>query len=120
MSLELKELSEEERIALVALLQRVIAVDGRTGDEEAEHLRAVVAAIGKKSFQQASAIVDERFVEDEQLWNFVATVTRREARALIYESVLEAVLADVPHSDESQVLQQLSKLWHISPRVIPE
>ena len=118
MALTLKDLTEEERLALVALMEGAIEADRQASDPEIAQVRATIAALGKKAYQAAAEESDRRFNDDAELWRFLATIDRQEARELIYETVLEAVLADARVGEESELLKRLSRLWDISVRVV--
>lgn len=118
MALTLKDLTEEERLALVALMEGAIEADRHASDPEIAQVRATVAALGKKAYKAAAEESDRRFKDDAALWRFLATIDRQEARELIYETVLEAVLADAQVGEESELLKRLSRLWDISVQVV--
>ena len=54
MTLELKGLSDEEQVALVALIEGVVGADGHATDGETKQLRTLVAALGKKNYRAAA------------------------------------------------------------------
>jgi hypothetical protein len=118
MALELKDLNQNERLALAALLERAVAADRYVTDPEARQLHAIIAAVGRKAYEEAAEEADRRFPEEGDLWRFLDTVERQEARELIYETVLEAVLVDAPRSEENEVLAQLSRSWHVKARIV--
>jgi len=118
MALELKELNEEERLALVALLETAIAADSQASDGEAKQVRDCVAAMGKKAYQAAAAAADERFNDEAELWQFLATITRPAAREMIYEALLETILVDGPRSEETRLLDRLSAIWKVKARIV--
>jgi len=49
---------------------------------------------------------------------FLATIKHQKARELIYETVLEVVLADVPMREETALLKRRSRLWRIKAHVV--
>ena len=121
MALELKDLNDDERLALVALIEQAVEADRTVSAGEEREVHAIVAAVGKKAYEAAAEESDRRFSEDgEKLWLFLGTITRQEAREQIFETLLETVLADAPRSEETEVLERLSKLWHIKPRIVDE
>jgi len=118
MALELNDLTDEERVALVGLVELAIEADGRVTDPEAKQLRAIIAALGTKAYEAAADQADESFGDEDDLWTFLATIKRQEARELIYETVLEVVLADAPLRSEGDLLDRLSRLWQVKPRIV--
>ena len=51
--MELVDLDAEERVALLALLQRVVAADGRVSDDERDEIAELVEAFGEEGYRQA-------------------------------------------------------------------
>jgi uncharacterized tellurite resistance protein B-like protein len=120
MPVELKDLTQDERIALVALLQQVVEADTYVTDSEAEQVRAIVDAIGRDAYQAAVEEVDRRFEREVELRSFVQSIQRQEAREVIYEAVLEAALVDIPVKPERELLDWLAGIWNISTRIVDE
>lgn len=116
MALELKDLNEDERIALVALLAQVVEADTYVTDPEARRVRAIVRALGTKAYDAAVAEGDRRFEDKAELRRFVPTIERQEARELIYETLLETALVDTPVNAESELLDWLADVWKIKTR----
>jgi hypothetical protein len=115
--MELNQLTAEEQVALVALLEFVIEANGRVSEEEADCIDAVVGVIGEDAYRQAAAEVDRRFAGEEELRVFLLTITRQEARELIYETALQAATGDAIDAHESQLLEWLAGVWRISTRI---
>jgi len=115
--MELNQLSAEEQIALVALLEFVIESDGRVTEEEADRIDAVVAAIGEDAYRTAAAEVDQRFEDEEGLRAFLPAITRQEARELIYGTVLEAATSDAVDTRGSEMLEWLADVWQIATEI---
>jgi uncharacterized tellurite resistance protein B-like protein len=118
MALELQDLTDEERLALVALLGRVVEADTYVTDPEAARVRSIIAAVGQTAYQAAAEEADRRLASHEELRHFLATIKRQEARDLIYETMLEAALADVPVKPEREILDWLADIWSIKTRII--
>ncbi|MGD9762803.1 MAG: TerB family tellurite resistance protein [Candidatus Binatia bacterium] len=118
MALELKDLTENERLALVALLKLVAEADKYVTDPEAKQVRKIIAALGTKAYQAAMDEADRRFEDPEELRRFLQTIDRQEARELIYATLLEVALADAPLRPEIEILQWLERVWHVKARVV--
>jgi hypothetical protein len=114
--MELNELTREERIALVALLELAVEADATVSDDEVEELQETVDAIGADAYREAAAEVDNRFRDEDDLKAFLRTITRQEARELIYEAVLEAVMPDAIGAREAALLEWLAKEWSVTVR----
>ena len=115
--MELNELTAQEQVALVALLELVLESDARVSEEEADRIDAVVAAIGEDAYRRAAEDVDRRFDNEEDVRAFVATVTRQDAREVIYGTLLEAAITDAVDRHESDLLDWLAEVWHIATQV---
>jgi uncharacterized tellurite resistance protein B-like protein len=116
MPLELKDLNEDERIALVAMLAQVVEADSQATDPEARRVRAIAKALGTTAYDAAVAEGDRRFEDKAELRRFLPTIERQEARELIYGTLLETALADVPVSAEAEILDWLADIWNIKTR----
>jgi len=115
--MDLTQLTAEERIALVALLEFVIESDGRVSEDEADRIDAVVAAIGEDAYRTAAAEVDRRFEDEDGLRAFLPSITRPEARELIYGVILEAAISDAVSARESELLEWLADVWQIASQI---
>ena len=111
--MELRELSHDERLALVALLELVVESDRNPGDGEVAEIDRVVDALGRDEYQQLVTEVDRRFPTEEELRAFLPTIVRQEARDLIYGTALDTAIEDAVDVSESRVLDWLAKLWNV-------
>lgn len=115
--MELNDLTREERIALVALLEVVVESDAVVSDEELDEMQHVVAALGDDAYREAVDEANRRFRDENELKAFLPAITRQEAREVIYGTVLEAAIPDAIGAHESAVLDWLGKEWRIGVRV---
>jgi len=111
--MELNDLTAQEHIALVALLELVIESNAHVSEDEADRIDAVVEAIGEDAYRRAAAEVDSRFHDEQDVRAFIPTVTRQEARELIYGTLFEAAITDAVDSHESDLLEWLAEAWEI-------
>jgi hypothetical protein len=114
--MDLHDLTAEERVALVALLELVVESDARVSDDEADRLQAVIAAVGEDAYRAAAEEVDHRFASEEDARLFLRSIANQEARELIYETVLAAALPGPIDSRESGLLDWLAEAWNIQTR----
>ena len=77
MALELKDLTDDERLALVALLELVIGADHAVSDSEAQQLRTIIAAVGEEAYRAAAEEADSRFEDEETLRRFLPRSSAR-------------------------------------------
>lgn len=115
-AVELNELNENERIALLALLQRVVAADGRVSDGERDEIADLVEAFGEDGYRKAFDEAGRRFGEEKALKDFLKTIDRVEARELIVGMLLDAAIPGAVEGHESALLDWLSQTWGIETR----
>ena len=112
--MELSDLTHDERLALVALVENVIASDAEVSDDEAGHIERIAAVFGDENYRALADEVDVRFEDEAALKTFLAALLRQDARELIYGTVLDAALPDVIDRHESSLLGWLATEWGIT------
>lgn len=112
--MELSELSHDEQLALVALVEVVVASDAAVSDEEESFVVRLAGELGDEAYYALIDEADERFPDEAELKDFLGTIQRQEARELIYGTVLEAALPDVVDQHESSLLGWLATVWHVT------
>jgi uncharacterized tellurite resistance protein B-like protein len=115
--MELSDLTRDERVALVALLELVVESDATASDDELKELQRVIDAVGEAAYAEAAGEADERFHDEADLKAFLPSITRQEARELIYGAVLETALPDAMGAHESAMLEWLGKAWGIAVHI---
>lgn len=111
--MELRELNEDERLGLVALIEAAVQPDRQVSDEEEDVLADVIEALGPEAYDAAVTKVDEQLSGDDSLKKFLQRITRPDARELIYGTVLELAMSDVISGNESALLAWLADTWQI-------
>ncbi len=111
--MDLNELHAEEQVALVALLELVIESNARVSEAEADRIDAVVGAIGEDAYRRAAEEVDQRFHDEQDVRAFVPTITRQEAREVIFGTLFDAAITDGIDTHESDLLEWLAHAWQI-------
>ena len=61
----------------------------------------------------AVAEVDKRFSDEQTLRKFLSTISRQEAREVIYGTVIEAAMTDTVDGRESALLDWLAGEWNV-------
>jgi len=115
--MELSDLTHEEKVALVALLEMVVAADGAVSGSELAQLDRVIAELGSDTYAALADEVDRRFPSEDELRPFLARLGRPEARELIYGAVLDAAIPGAVEVRESRVLDWLARAWGVTVRV---
>lgn len=114
--MDLHELNGDERVALVALLEMIVASDGEVSRDEQKQIKRLIHAIGEDAYRAAVAEADARFRTDDAARAFLTTIHRPEARELIYEAALEAAMAQAITSREADLLTWLAEQWKLPVR----
>jgi hypothetical protein len=115
--MELSDLTREERVALAALLELVVDSNAAVSEDELEEVQHVVQAVGDVAYAEAADEAAARFRDEADLKAFLPSITRREARELIYGAVLEAALPDTMGAHESAMLNWLGEEWGVAVRI---
>ncbi len=114
--MELSDLNHDERLALVALIEFIGESQAETSEEDAEISRAV-AILGASTWMRLAGEVDRRFHDAQGLKDFLGSIGRPEARALIFEAVLEVGLADGRALRHPDMLDWLRDTWQVELEV---
>jgi uncharacterized tellurite resistance protein B-like protein len=116
-AVELPDLDADERIALLAVLQRVVGADGRMSDEEREEIAELVEAFGEEGYRRSFDEAGRRFTDDEGLKEFLSALGRKtdrgEARELIMAVVLEAAIPGAVEGHQPELIDWMSDEWGI-------
>jgi hypothetical protein len=119
-AMELRDLNHDERLALVALLELVVESDRAVADGEVAEIDRVIDDLGREEYQRLVTEVDERFPTEDELQAFLPSITRQDARELIYGTALDTAIGDAVDVRESRILDWLAKLWNIRVEVEDE
>jgi hypothetical protein len=112
--MELQDLTHDERIALVALIQAVAGSDAEVSDDEEAQIASIADAFGDEGYRELATEADERFPDEASLKTFLGALRRQEARELIYGTVLATALPDVIDRHESSLLGWLATEWNVT------
>jgi hypothetical protein len=115
--MELSDLTPDERLAVVGLLQMVVFSNSEVSDEEKEYLDELVEAFGEDGYQHTLDTFQKRFPDEDSFRAFLRTITRQDARDLIFGTVLEAAGAEAVEDREAEILDWLAKTWHVTVEI---
>lgn len=115
--MELHELNDDERTALVGLVKAIIFADGRISDDERDEVAEIIDALGEAAYQKHMDAFEERFPDEPAFQKFLKTITRQEARELIYGTILDGAAADAIEGNESELLAWLASAWDLEVTV---
>ena len=111
--MELSDLTRDERLALLALMEQIVVADHAATSDEAERITDVAVAMGEADYQSCLEEVDERFADPGVLKEFLRTIERQEARELIVGTVLNVALADTVTPGEEHILDWVEREWKV-------
>jgi hypothetical protein len=111
--MELADLNRDEQIALAGLLEFVVLASGHVTEDEQNEIDTIVEALGEDKYRAAVQEVDRRFEDEHAMRTFLGTITRQEAREVIYGTVMEAAMADSVEGRESALLEWLAAEWKL-------
>ena len=119
--MEIRDLSHDEKVALVALVELLVSSDKEASEDEAERIGEIAQAIGGPgAYRQLAEEVDRRFADEEDLKAFLATIERQETRELIFERALELAMPDGIRSREAEFLEWLENEWNLNVLYLDE
>ena len=111
--MELPDLNNDQKLALVALIEATVTADRRASEEEADALADITAELGDAEYRRIAIEADGRFKGEDDLRAFLSALPGQEARELIYGTVLDLAMADFVAGHESELLQWLAQTWQI-------
>jgi hypothetical protein len=112
-AMELSDLNQDEKTALVGLMKVVVMSDGSVSEDEIEHVESLVDAFGEGEYQRTLDAFEKRFLDEESFREFLRGVGRQEARELIFGTVLESAGEGALDGGETDLLDWLSKTWNV-------
>lgn len=115
--MNITDLTHDEQLALVALTELAVISDRNITANEVDKVDEIVEALGEDVFQRLADEAENRFADRGHLKAFLATITRQDARDIIYGAVLSESLADtIPH-EQAQFLDWLAAEWKVTLEV---
>jgi hypothetical protein len=111
--MELRELNQDERTALVGLMKVVVMSDGDVSEDEIEHVETLVEAFGEEDYQRTLDTFEKRFPDVESFKKFLRGIGRQDARDLIFATVLDGAEENGLEDAETEMLDWLSAAWNI-------
>lgn len=111
--MHLKDLTASQRVTLIALAHATILSDQSLSEGEEGGLKKLVKALGAEPYQAAASVASAQITDRQSLHAAVAQVTDREARELIYGTLLELAIPDGISNPEVELLEMLEREWNI-------
>ncbi len=108
------DLSRDEQLALVALVEQLALADRQASDEEADTVETLAGEMGGDLYRDLLREADERFRDEGMLKAFLGGITSVDARELIFGFVLgEAEKGSIAPAEDSW-LTWLSDEWKLA------
>jgi hypothetical protein len=114
-TMTLQELEMHEQVALVALLGLLARLDSQASSGELELLKRVASEIGLDRFEQVANEAAE-LPDGQAILDAAVTVTRPEAREIIYELVYDMAINETVVEEEDKLLEHLATVWQLPRR----
>lgn len=111
--MEIKDLNDDESVALVSLFQHVVAGDHSFGGGEGAEIAKLANAMGQDRYRRCLDESDSRVSDAEELKELLLTVERQDARDLIYDLVMRLTFEDGIEPSENAILDWLSSHWNV-------
>ena len=118
--MELPDLNQDERTALVGLMKLIVMSDEEVSEDELEHVEALAAAFGEDGYQRTLDAFENRFHDEPSFRKFLQGIGRQEARDLIFGTVLESASEGALDDAETSLLDWLAETWHIKIEIEAE
>jgi hypothetical protein len=118
--MELEDLNQDERTALVGLMKLTVMSDGNVSEEELESVEDLVDAFGEDTYESTLDAFEKRFADAESFKVFLSKISRQDARELIFGTVLEAAGSEAIEGGEAELLDWLAKTWDIKIEIEDE
>jgi hypothetical protein len=116
-AMELADLNQDERTALVGLMKLVVMSDDNVSEDELEHVESLVDAFGEGEYQRTLDAFEKRFTDEASFRDFLRGIGREDAREVIFASVLESAGEGALDDQETDLLDWLSKIWNIKVEI---
>ena len=111
--MELRDLNQDERTALVGLMKLIVMSDDSVSEDELEYVEELVDAFGEDAYQRTLDAFEKRFADAQSFRGFLRTISREDARELIFATILESAGVDSIEGPEADLLDWLAKTWNV-------
>ena len=112
----ISDLSHEQKLALVALLELFTMADGVVYENELKEINVVANALGDEEYRSLLEEAESHFSDVEMLKASLETIKEREAQELIFGLLLEDVMSAPGIPRSSAMLDWLKDTWKIEVR----
>ena len=112
--MNIRDLSRNKQLALVALVEAMVMSDGGVSEAETANIGQLASALGDDTYRDLLNEADSRFENTEALKTYLKGISEPEVRNLIYGLALQEVIsAPTVNHAENALLQWLTETWNI-------
>ena len=113
--MRISELTSEQQVALVAVIEAIVMSDGTIEDGEQNTIGQIATELGVDKYRELLRDADERYPNTEALKQLLVTITDQEARETIYGLAMQdAMLSPAINHLQSKMLGWLRENWGIT------
>ncbi|MCA9668322.1 MAG: hypothetical protein KC503_22170 [Myxococcales bacterium] len=109
--MDAKDLTADERVALMGLLKLTVSADSTMSAEESQALLKIADAMGRAEFIEARKRAEAEITNFEAIKKAVKAVQRPEAQRLIYNLAVDVAEPDEIVETEADVLRWAAEAW---------
>ena len=111
--MNIHELNDQELLTLVVLAKYMVHVDGEVSSSEMVDLVSLGEAVGMERFAAALDATKDQYKDPHAVLHFVNSVTRYDAKVLIFILLEELAKGDGVETPEEATLKELRMRWEI-------
>jgi len=114
--MNLTDLNEDERLALIGLVAQMVSADGEMSEEEMAELGHLGAEMGQSAFAAAFEAQKSQFSSLDDAIDFAATIENPEAREMIHTCLVDMAQSDGLVEEEASLIRRVAMMWGIESR----
>jgi uncharacterized tellurite resistance protein B-like protein len=112
--MNLSDLTEDEKLVLGALIRLMVRADGRFTEEEEQRIQDIGADIGgSDELWRVVSDSAQKYTSEAATRHAIPTVTRQEAREMMFGVLFGVATADMVAPGEQVILDALRLAWNI-------
>ena len=113
--MKISELTSEQQVALVAIIEAIAMSDGIIAESEQETIGQIATELGIDTYRELLRDADERYPNTDALKQLLTTITDQEARETIYGLAMQdTMLSPAINHLQSKMLEWLRENWDIT------
>ncbi len=111
--MQVTDLDDHELLCLVVLAKYMVHIDGDVSKDELLDLMSLGEVLGMERFQWALDSTEEHWRDPHAVLHMVNSVTRYDAKVLIFVLLEELAKTDGVQMSEEQTLDELRERWRL-------